>query len=239
MVHRQFRMLRKSLAIRGLLNTILYAVRWPLIIRKEQKDMLERQTIQAQFDEHHGTDTAGFIPLSSFKIRSPVWVHGVRYAPTSPQRFEASLMSLGLDRTSFNQFTFVDVGSGKGATLLYAAELGFKLVYGVELVEELHQIAERNLSLYDASERAKSVCADATIFQMPSPPLIVFANYPFSSKDLMDKVLQNIANAGEGPKYLIANQFPYDIATLPSARLRLISCRKDKADRSDYALEVL
>jgi hypothetical protein len=239
MLRRPYRMLRKSLATRGALNTMLYAISWPLIIRKERKSLSERQVVQAKFDEQYGTDTSGFIPLSAFTISSPSWIHGVRYAPTSPQRFEASLMSLGLDRERFKEFTFVDVGSGKGATLLYAADLDFKAIYGVELVEDLHRIAEKNLALYKKAHIARSVCADASTFQMPSPPLIVFANYPFSSQELMDNVLRNISDSGEGPKYLVANQFPYDIALLPSARLRLISCRKDDRDRGDYAFEVL
>ena len=146
---------------------------------------------------------------------------------------------VGIAPKQFNEFSFVDVGSGKGATLLYAADLGFKAVFGVELVEELHRVATKNLELHDATKRAQSVCADATTFEMPQPPLIVFANYPFSSKEMMGKVIQNIAHSGQGPKYLIADQFPYDVPALPDIRVRLISHRKDKNDRSSYTMEVL
>jgi SAM-dependent methyltransferase len=233
-------MIAKSLAKRGVLNTVLYATQWPLIIYRERQSLLERNAIQSQFDRLHGTDTAGIIPLSSFVIEDPAWPHGVRYAPTSPQGFEASLSLLGLNSKSYNDFTFVDVGSGKGATLLYASHLGFKAVYGIELVKELHDIAARNLSLYlPDGDRGKSICANAANFQMPAPPLLVFANYPFSSKELMAAVVQNIANSGKGPKYLVADNFPYDPATLPCARLRLIRGVRASTGNNNYAFEVL
>ena len=238
-MRRHFRMFQKSLAIRGPLNTLIHVIRWPLVILRERASIRERDAIQTRFDQQHGTDTAGFIPLSSFEIDSPAWVHGVRYAPTSLQRFKESVASLGLSQAQLSGYSFVDVGSGKGATLLYAIDLGFRAVYGVELVEELHRVAAKNLEMHDANKKAISVCADATAFDMPAPPLVVFANYPFSSKEMMGRVIQNIARAGIGPKYLIADQFPYDVAALPGTRLNLISHRKDKNDRSNYSFEVL
>jgi SAM-dependent methyltransferase len=238
-MRRQLRMFQKSLATRGPIDTVLHAIRWPLIILRERASVQERDAIQSRFDEQHGTDTAGFIPLSAFSIDSPAWVHGVRYAPTSLERFNESLAAIGLTPEMVKDFSFVDVGSGKGATLLYAADLGFKAIFGVELVEELHRVASRNLELQGVTDRAQSVCADATTFKMPPPPLVVFANYPFSSQEMMAKVVQNISDAGQGPKYLIADQFPYDVSALPGAPLRLINHRKDKNNRSNYLLQVL
>jgi hypothetical protein len=232
-------MIAKSLAKRGVLHTVFYAAQWPLIIYRERQSLLERNAIQSQFDGLHGTDTAGIIPLSSFVIEDPAWAHGVRYAPTSPRGFDESLSLLGLNSKSYNEFAFVDVGSGKGATLLYASDLGFKAVYGIELVKELHDIAAKNLELYPpARDIGKSVCANAANFEMPAPPLLAFANYPISSKELMAAVVQNIANSGEGPKYLVADNFPYDPATLPGARLRLIKSVRASTGNNNYAFEV-
>jgi hypothetical protein len=240
MLRRLYRMVVKSLAMRGALNTILYATRWPAIVYGERRSLLERNAIQSQFDRLHGTDTAGIIPLSSFFIEDPVWTHGVRYAPTSPKGFEDSLSLLGIGSKTYSEFTFVDVGSGKGATLLYAADLGFKAVCGIELVKELHHIAATNLSLYaPARDIGKSICTNAASSRMPVPPLLVFANYPISSKKLMDEVIQNIASSGDGPKYLVADNFPYDLATLPSGRLRLINSVRAKTGYYNYAFEVL
>ncbi|MET4391706.1 hypothetical protein ABIB73_007498 [Bradyrhizobium sp. F1.4.3] len=235
-----FRIIEKSIAKRGLLPTLVYAARWPLIVYGERQSLLERNAIQSQFDEKYGTDTAGIIALSSFSVENPVWVHGVRYAPTSQQGFGRSLSMLKLDSERYNEFVFVDIGSGKGATLLYASDLGFRAAYGVELVEELHDIAARNISLYPpARDVGRSICASATDFKMPEPPLVVFANFPFSSKELMNDVVQNIATSGVGPKYLVADNFPYDPATLPGARLRLIGSARASTGNYNYAFEVL
>jgi hypothetical protein len=240
MVALMIRMIEKSIARRGLLSTIAYAARWPLIVYGERQRLLERNALQAQFDEKYGTDTAGVISLSTFSVEDPVWVHGVRYAPTSQEGFYRSLSMLGLDGERYKEFALVDVGSGKGAALLYASAFGFRAVYGVELIRELHEIAVKNMSLYPpAREIGQSICASAVDFRMPKPPLIVFANYPFSSEDLMDKVVQNIAASGSGPKYLVADNFPYDPAKLPSARLRLIGHLQAETGNSNYAFEVM
>ncbi|WP_426424866.1 hypothetical protein [Bradyrhizobium genosp. A] len=240
MIVLMIRMIEKSIATRGLLPTLVYAVRWPLVVYGERQRLLERNALQAQFDERHGTDTAGVIPLSTFSIQDPVWVHGVRYAPTSQEGFDRSLSMLELDSERYKEFAFVDIGSGKGATLLYASTLGFRTVYGVELVKELHEIAAKNISLYPPARKiGQSICASATDFKMPEPPLIVFANYPFSSEDLMDKVVRNIATSGGGPKYFVADNFPYDPAKLPGAQLRLIGRLRAETGNSNYAFEVL
>jgi hypothetical protein len=240
MMFRLYRMIVKSLAVRGLMNTVLYAAKWPIIIHKERRSLRDRNAIQTQFDEKYGTDTAGIIPLSSFVIEDSMWTHGVRYAPTSPKGFKDSLSLLGLGCDSYKEFTFVDVGSGKGATLLYASDLGFKAVCGIELVKELHEIAAKNISLYPAArDIGTSVCTNAVSFQMPSPPLVVFANYPISSKELMDEVVRNIANSGNGPRYLVADNFPYSPAILPSSRLRLINSVEAKTGNRNYAFEVI
>ena len=236
---RNYRMIQKSLAMRGVVKTISYAATWPLVVYKERRSLVERNAIQSDFDGRHGTDTGGFIPLSSFTIDNPNWVHGVRYAPTSPQGFGASLSLLDLSADRYPDFTFVDVGSGKGATLLYAGDLGFKAVVGIEFVEQLHQIALKNLGVYPSTRKiGRSVCADASLFEMPAPPLVVFLNYPFSSQDLMQAVIRNVSRCGRGPKYLIALNFPYDPAMLPDCKLRMIKKRMG-ADRGNYAFEVL
>ena len=239
---RPFRMIRKSLAMRGVTETILYALRWPLVIFEEQQDLRSRNTIQSQFDARYGTDTGGVIPLSRFTIENPNWVHGVRYAPTSLETFENSLALLNLSRESLKLFTFVDIGAGKGATLLYAADLGFKAVVGVELVEELHKVAVQNIARYPTAKNVgESVCTDALQFKMPTPPLVVFFNYPFSSQELMNGVIRNISASGTGPKFLIALNFPYDPATLPDAKLRLLNSVSSsvRKDHSNYGFEIL
>src|SRR5450755_4425702 len=67
------------------------------------------------------------------------------YQPTEPALFREMLGSLNLD---FREFTFIDIGSGKGRALLMAAEFPFHRILGIELLPELHRIAQENINNY-------------------------------------------------------------------------------------------
>ncbi len=67
------------------------------------------------------------------------------YQPTDPALFQEIMASLPIE---FEQFAFVDLGSGKGRTLLMASEYPFKRIVGVELIAELHRAAEENIRDY-------------------------------------------------------------------------------------------
>ena len=69
------------------------------------------------------------------------------YQPTEPELFREMMGALPIE---LERFTFVDIGSGKGRTLLMASEFPFKRIVGVELMEELHRAAEENLRAYGA-----------------------------------------------------------------------------------------
>lgn len=53
------------------------------------------------------------------------------YQPTEPALFKEMLESLNID---FQEFTFIDIGSGKGRALLMAADYPFRHILGVELL---------------------------------------------------------------------------------------------------------
>ena len=78
----------------------------------------------------------------------------------------------------FRDFTFLDLGSGKGRTLLMASDYAFRKIVGVELLQSLHQIAQENLLKYKSDSQKcfvlESVCADATDFPLPDGGLVVY-----------------------------------------------------------------
>jgi len=90
----------------------------------------------------------------------------------------------------FDQFTFVDLGSGKGRTLLMASEYPFRKIVGVELIAELHRAAEENIGEYRSrSQRCvqiESVLADAREFELPEEPLVLYLFNPLSEQALSD-----------------------------------------------------
>jgi SAM-dependent methyltransferase len=123
------------------------------------------------------------------------------YQPTEPGLFREMMASLPI---AFDQFTFVDIGSGKGRTLLMASEYPFRKIVGVELIEELHRAAEENKRAYKSATRRcsqiEAVCADACEFPFPSGPLVVYLFNPLP-EDGMRLLIANLEKSlAEDPR---------------------------------------
>jgi SAM-dependent methyltransferase len=111
------------------------------------------------------------------------------YQPTEPAAFHEMLDALqqtpGADHTTINfrDFTFVDLGSGKGRTLLMASDYPFRRIVGVELLPALHAIALDNVLHYKSESQKcftiETICADATAFPLPDGPLVIYLFNPF------------------------------------------------------------
>ena len=68
------------------------------------------------------------------------------YQPTESALFHEMLEALRQQiHSDFHDFVFVDLGSGKGRTLLMASDYPFRRIVGVELLPALHQAAQENL----------------------------------------------------------------------------------------------
>lgn len=116
------------------------------------------------------------------------------YQPIEPEIFRAMMQALPID---FSEFTFADIGSGKGRALLLASEFPFRRIVGVELLPELHRIALGNLANFVARggmPPMESVCGDATVFEFPSEPLVVFFFHPLMGTNFR-KVLANLQSS--------------------------------------------
>jgi SAM-dependent methyltransferase len=107
------------------------------------------------------------------------------YQPTDPDLFREMMASLPIE---FNTFTFVDLGSGKGRTLLMASEYPFRKIVGVELLPELNQVALENLASYSSeSQKCKTleaICGDAADFPFPVEPLVLYLFNPLPESGL-------------------------------------------------------
>ncbi len=92
------------------------------------------------------------------------------YQPTEPALFREMMAALPID---FREFTFIDIGSGKGRTLLLAAQYPFRKIVGVELIRELHRAAEENVAAWRTQSPARQAasietrCMDAREFVFP------------------------------------------------------------------------
>jgi SAM-dependent methyltransferase len=120
------------------------------------------------------------------------------YQPTESALFHEMLDALRERiHSDFHDFVFLDLGSGKGRTLLMASDYPFRRIVGVELLSALHQAAQENLSKYRSESQKcfalESICADATEFPFPAEPTVLYLFNPFPEKGLK----RVIANLGE------------------------------------------
>lgn len=126
---------------------------------------------------------------------------GHRYQPSDPALFHESIGSLEID---YGQFQFIDLGSGKGRTLLMASEYPFRRIVGVEAVPALHRVALENIRKYKSSTQKcfelLSVCGDARDFQFPPSPLVLFLFNPLPEPGLRTVVANLTRSVQERPR---------------------------------------
>lgn len=156
------------------------------------------------YDAVYGTDTGGKLPLDDLTIVSANREHGTGYQRTPPQRLIEVVRFLGI---SAADFTFIDLGCGKGATLMTASSLGFASIVGVEFAREFVDIARDNL----AKVRARSVTVwhgDAADFQFPPGNLVVYLYNPFRLP-VLKRVVDNLRKPRSGELYMVFTRCHY------------------------------
>src|ERR1700676_2771797 len=112
---------------------------------------------------------------------------GIFHSPYQPTEFALFHEMIGALReqchSDLHDFVFIDLGSGKGRTLLMASDYPFRRIIGVELLPALHLAAEENIGKYRSESQKcfalESVCADATAFAFPAEPIVLYLFNPF------------------------------------------------------------
>src|SRR5580693_7222042 len=140
----------------------------------------------AEYDwEHHVNTTSAAV---NWRDRLLGVFHSP-YQPTESALFHEMLEALrGQSHSDLHDFVFIDLGSGKGRTLLMASDYPFRRIVGVELLPALHQAAQENLSKYRSESQKcfalESICADATEFPFPAEPTVLYLFNPFPEAGL-------------------------------------------------------
>lgn len=160
------------------------------VVRAAQ-NRFHRHVLDSAFDRKHRVNTNGVQQPSELALRGENVAHANNYEPTPINVFRRAINSLRVD---YSRFVLVDMGSGKGRTLLLAAERPFLRVEGIELAGDLHEIALQNIARTDAASLHASIInhhTDATKYQIPKEPFILYLFNPFS-ESVIAKVLANI-----------------------------------------------
>lgn len=150
---------------------------------------------------------------------------GSSYQPIEPEIFREMMQALPID---FRQFTFIDIGSGKGRALLMASAFAFRRIVGVELLPELHRIAEENIGKFAADKGLppmESICGDATQFEFPNGPLVVFLFHPLMEAGFR-RVLTNLQSSlaqAPRPLFVVYANPIFEMLVAADARMRKVT----------------
>lgn len=169
----------------------LSAIAWEFI-RDSMPDRARQRYGDVDYDWEHRVDTTS--ANVSWRARL-IGLLNSSYQPIEPPLFQEMLNALEID---YAQFTFIDVGSGKGRPLLMASEYPFRRIIGVEFLPELHALAQENIRKFpDERKNCKQIearLADATDFEFPSEPLVVFMFHPLPESGFR-KVIANLVGS--------------------------------------------
>lgn len=182
------------------------------------------------FDPEHGTDTGGLIAGGELAAGHPSdrFIEG--YAAVPPSRFRSILARLQLSEPPhpLGEYTFVDLGCGKGRALLLASELHFREVVGVELNPSLAAIARSNVTRWIGAGNAgcpiRVEQGDAIEFTWPENPVVLFLFNPFGA-ELMNRLADKlVALFGDRPDDLEVLYYKPEQAVAFVRHFKMIWC---------------
>ncbi len=130
------------------------------------------------YDFDHGVDTTW--ANVSLPTRFRELLSGGQYQPSEPALFHEVLDSMPV---TVDGLTFIDLGSGKGRTLLMSSDYPFRRIIGVEILAELNEVARQNIARYRSQQQncfhIESHAGDARFFEFPREPFVLYLFNPF------------------------------------------------------------
>jgi SAM-dependent methyltransferase len=126
------------------------------------------------------------------------WNYNFPYLPIRPPTARRVVRSLPIG--NYSDYTFIDIGSGKGRMLLLASEFPFRKIVGVEMRQDLHDQAVENVRRFRQPKakcsQIECVLEDATRYDFPAGKLVVYLFNPFNA-DVMSQVLHRLDESAE------------------------------------------
>jgi len=128
------------------------------------------------------------------------------YQPTEPSLFREMIEGLAQasPKIDFREFTFIDIGSGKGRALLMAADYPFRRIVGIELLPELHRVAKGNIDKYKSDSQQcfaiDCILGDAGEFAFPPEPTVLYLFNPLPESGLATMISNLERSLREHPR---------------------------------------
>lgn len=140
------------------------------------------------FDIAHNVDTSGLLFAEHLASGQPNDDHINAYWGTAPSGFHGVLhawqQTLAGTPHTIRDYTFLDVGCGKGRVLMLASDAPFQRIIGVELSPALTAIAEANLTTWNAVPHAcgnvEVLHMDALAAPIPESPVVLYIYNSFN-----------------------------------------------------------
>lgn len=214
------RRVEKSLVNRGVFGTLRYCLdavgnRIRGTSSAARKARADGEAMNAEFDRRFHTDTGGRFTVSDMDIPGRNWVYATGYGPVNATDFIQVLSERNLP---YEEFAFLDCGSGKGRAVMLAAMFPFKKVIGVEFSAELHAIAEHNIRQCTTETRKcgeiELICRDVIDYDLPELPLVIFLFNPFEGPIMANLVSKVRKSFVRHPRRLVVIYFTPKHASL-------------------------
>ena len=167
-------------------------------LRDSTPEQRRRRYGDVEYDWEHRVDTTS--ATVGWRDRLLGVLHSP-YQPTEPSLFHEMLAAAPIQ---FDEFTFIDLGSGKGRTLMMASDYPFRRIVGVELIPQLHRIAQDNLRRYSSPNQKcfslESICADARDYDFPPVPTVLYLFNPLPETGLATVIANLERSLHEHPR---------------------------------------
>lgn len=148
--------------------------------------------LNRRFDRRYCVDTSGDIASVHLEVVGENKAYGAAFLSTPEMTFRRALELLPED---LGNFSFIDIGAGKGRALLLASTRNFRKILGVEYAPKLVACARQNFQTYrnpaQLCRDLSCVCADAATFEPPPDDSVFYFLRPFED-NVMDALLQRI-----------------------------------------------
>jgi hypothetical protein len=190
-----------SYRYRGIRFTILWCVMYAIGQAHTKRFILYRAR---HFDRRYGLNTAEIIYPSALDIAAPDAAQCIEYEPCIPEVLADALSNLPIP---MKEYVFVDLGSGKGVGLLSASLFPFKRMVGIEWSKRVATIARENLLKFthprQACRNIGVLDGDATAYELPHEPLVIFLFNPFK-EPLVRRFVENLGRSLEQcPRHVV------------------------------------
>jgi SAM-dependent methyltransferase len=159
--------------------------------RRSRTGRLHLYVSETWFDRRHDVQTRGLV----FHDKVGAFEHAFRYEATRRARVKRALSAVP---GRPEDFTFIDLGCGRGLMLLLAGQRHYRRIIGVELSAELCESARENARSYRGRGaplgRVEVVRADATTWELPAEPLVVYVYNSFALP-AFEMLAENVARS--------------------------------------------